>query len=215
MSIPNLLSSNLSNRLRVLSRQEFECKAFLPVKSDCILKIEQGVVRTLTWDEEGRTMTLGFWGKGEIVGQPLSRMKPYQIECLTPVQVSELLSESPYLQDALLVHAWKSEELLSIIHHSCVLKRLWCLLEWLSLQFGQNTPNGRSLNLRLTHQTIAETIGTSRVTVTRLINQLERAGKLQRLCKLEPLRKPQQLERFIGAGSKRWHCDQNLIFLLL
>ncbi len=51
---------------------------------------------------------------------------------------------------------------------------------WLSCQFGQTVPQGKLLNFHLTHQDIAETIGTTRVTVTRLINRLEREGRIVR-----------------------------------
>jgi CRP-like cAMP-binding protein len=115
-----------------------------------------------------------------VVGQPLSRLEPYQVVCLTPVQASQLPLESYFLPQALLIHAWKSEELLSILHQPSVCERLLRLLEWLSRYFGQTIPQGTLLNLRLTHQDIAETISTSRVSVTRLINQLEREGTIVR-----------------------------------
>jgi CRP-like cAMP-binding protein len=137
------------------------------------------MVRSLTWDEEGRITTLGFWGEGDVVGQPLSRMKPYQVECLTTVQVSELLPSS-YLQQALLVHAWKSEELLNVIHQPSVANRLLLLLDWLSHQFGKPVAHGMRLDLRLTHQDLADTIGSARVSVTRLLGQMEREGKIER-----------------------------------
>ena len=48
---------------------------------------------------------------------------------------------------------------------------LFKFLEWLDKRFGEDVENGRLLNLRLTHQDIAETLGTTRVTVTRILNQ--------------------------------------------
>ena len=45
--------------------------------------------------------------------------------------------------------------------------------------FGQPASHGRLIIVRLTHQEIAETIGTSRVTVTRFIKHLEEAGLLR------------------------------------
>jgi CRP-like cAMP-binding protein len=164
----------------VYSQPTFKCKEILPLKPDTLWKIESGVVRSLTWDEEGRTTTLGFWGEGDVVGQPLSRMKPYQVECLTTVQVSELLPGSSYLQQALLVHAWKSGELLSVIHQPSVANRLLLLLEWLSHQFGKPVAQGTRLDLRLTHQVLADTIGSTRVSVTRLLGELEQDRKIQR-----------------------------------
>ncbi|NEQ21593.1 MAG: Crp/Fnr family transcriptional regulator [Microcoleus sp. SIO2G3] len=152
----------------------------MPLEPDTLWKIELGVVRSFTWDEEGRTVTLGFWGKGDVVGHLLSRMKPYQVECLTTVQISELSPENSYLQHALLVHAWRSEELLTIVHQPSIADRLVQLLLWLSNQFGQPVASGTLLELRLTHQDLADTIGSTRVTVTRLLNEMEREGKIER-----------------------------------
>jgi CRP-like cAMP-binding protein len=158
----------------------FKFKNILPLKPDTLWKIESGVVHSFTWDEEGRTMTLGFWGKGDVVGNPLSRMNPYQVECLTTVQISELLPESGYLQKALLVHAWKSEELLKIIHQQSIADRLFHLLLWLAEQVGKPVASGTLLELRLTHQDLADTIGSTRVSVTRLLGQMEREGRIGR-----------------------------------
>jgi len=175
----NLKSSTLlshSSHLYIVpSQPTFKCKDILPLKSDTLWRIESGVVRSFTWDEEGRSTTLGFWGKGDVVGYPLSRMKPYQVECLTTVQISEFPPESSYLQKALLIHVWKSEELLRIIHQPSITDRLLHLLLWLSDQFGKPL-----LELRLTHQDLADTIGSTRVSVTRLLNQMEREGKIER-----------------------------------
>jgi CRP-like cAMP-binding protein len=181
MSLSTSIPSRFSTRLRVVyPQQAFNCKDLMPLRSDCIWKIEQGVVRSLTWDEQGKPITLGFWGKGDVVGQALSRLEPYQVVCLTPVQASQLPLESYFLPQALLIHAWKSEELLSILHQHSIYERLLHFLKWLSRYFGQTIAQGTLLNLRLTHQDIAETIGTTRVTVTRLINQLEQEGRIQR-----------------------------------
>lgn len=181
MPLPNSMASSSLNCLHVLPpKRAFNYRDFLPLNSDRIWKIERGVVRSFTWDEEGKPITLGFWGKGDVVGASLSRLEPYQVICLTPVQASQISPENCSLNRALLVRAWQSEELLSILHRHSVCDRLLRLLKWLSVHFGQTVPQGTLLNLRLTHQDIAETISASRVTVTRLMNQLEREGRIRR-----------------------------------
>lgn len=180
----NLRSSALlshSSCLHIVpSQSTFKCKEILPLEPDTLFKIESGVVRSFTWNQEGRIVTLGFWGKGDVVGHPLSRMKQYQVECLTMVQISEFSLENSYLQHALLVHAWKSEELLTIIHRPSIADRLTHLLLWLSDQFGKPVISGMLLELRLTHQDLADTIGSTRVSVTRLLGQMEQEGKIER-----------------------------------
>lgn len=144
------------------------------------MELENGLIRALTWDEEGLVVTLGFWGAGDIVGQPLSQVRPYQLECLTKVRARELPLERGLTLEAMLLHARQTEALLSIVHRPSVPQRLLRLLRWLAQRFGREVAQGWALQLPLTHQEIAEAIGTSRVTVTRLLNQLEREGKLQR-----------------------------------
>lgn len=59
-----------------------------------------------------------------------------------------------------------------------VLQRLQQLLGWLALKFGRPVEQGRLIQLRLTHQDMADAIGTSRVTVTRMMRELERNGEI-------------------------------------
>lgn len=179
-----LLTSDTSHLRVVHPQQTFKCKDLLPLTLNALWKIEAGVVRSLTWNEQGKVMTLGFWGPGDVVGQPLSCMEPYQVECLTDVWISELLPETSYLQQALLRHAWKSEELVCIIHHPSILDRLLHLLRWLSHQFGKPVMGGILLDLRLTHQDLADTVGSTRVSITRLLKRLEQEGQIERSDKI-------------------------------
>lgn len=66
----------------------FTRRSFLPLKRDSVWLLQTGVVRTLTILEDGTAVTLGLWGKGDIVGKPLSQANPYQIESLTPVEAT-------------------------------------------------------------------------------------------------------------------------------
>ncbi len=180
MSLSTPIPSIFPTSLRlVYPQQRFNYKDSIPLRLGCIWKIEQGVVRSLTWDDDGRIITLGFWGRGDVVGQPLSRIKPYQIVCLTSVQATQLSLNNDSLQE-ILAHVWKSEEFLSILNQHSIYPRLLHLFEWLSHHFGKTVEGGTLINLRLTHQSIAESICTTRVTVTRLINQLKREGKIQK-----------------------------------
>jgi len=65
----------------------------IPHRQDVLWRIERSVVRTVTWSEEGTTIALGYWGPGDIIGYPLSRLAPYQIQCRTSVEMSVLPSD--------------------------------------------------------------------------------------------------------------------------
>ena len=161
---------------RIFSRSEL-----LPPRQDILWRIERGAVRTVTWSEQGTFITLGYWGAGDIVGHPLSRVKPYQIECLTSVEMSILPSGLWYQAlDAMLLHIQQAEELLSIVHRKPVSLRLWQFLIWLSQKFGRDVDQGRLIDLGVTHQEMAEVINTTRVSVTRVLQQFESEGMLLR-----------------------------------
>lgn len=153
----------------------------LTLQSDVLWKIERGVVRTLTWSEDGKPIILGFWGSGDIVGKPLTNLEPYQIECLTSVEVNLLPNNIWYqFMDAAIAHIRLSEELLNIVHCRPVPSRLLQLLDWLARKFGREVEQGKLIELPLTHQALSEAICTTRVTVTRLLKQFEEEGILKR-----------------------------------
>jgi CRP-like cAMP-binding protein len=160
-----------------LTHRTFDHLDLLPLRHDLLWRIERGVVRTKTWNEEGKPITLGYWGSGDIVGQPLSQVNPYEIECLTNVEVTYLPSGRwhQYLE-AILLHTRQTEELLSIIHYEPMKERLLKFLGLLYRKFGRTLDQGQLIDVRLTHQSIAEVVGTTRVTVTRLLKQFEREG---------------------------------------
>jgi CRP-like cAMP-binding protein len=164
-----------------LPQRLFTRREIIPVRNDVLWRIHRGAVRTLTWSEEGTFITLGYWGTGDIIGYPLSTIQPYQIECLTSVEASII---PPHLwhedMNALLSHIQQAEELLSIIHRKPMYLRLWQFLIWLSEKFGRDVEQGKLIDLNITHQEMAEVLNTTRVTITRLLQQYEDEGTLVR-----------------------------------
>jgi len=161
--------------------QLFQRREPLPLVANRIWLIEQGLVRTVTWGEDGHVTTLGLWGRGDVVGQPLSRLSPYSLECLTPVAATALvLGETRYWQDALLDHLQQCETLLKIVRYPSVRRRLLHLLVWLAQRFGHPLAEGQLIDPLLTHQHLSELVGTSRVTITRLLKDLVQDGVVVR-----------------------------------
>lgn len=164
-----------------LTQRIFSRRDSIPHRGDVLWRIERGAVRTLTYSEQGNLITLGYWGTGDLVGYPLSQVKPYQIECLTSVEMSILPSEL-WCQalDSLVSHIQQAEELLSIVHRKPVSLRLWQFLVFLSQKFGRDVEQGRLIDLGITHQEIGEVINTTRVSVTRMLQQFEEERMLLR-----------------------------------
>lgn len=156
--------------------------SLLPLRYDSLWKIDTGVVRTLTLLKDGTSVTLGLWGPGDVVGRVLSKADPYQIECLTPVKVTLLPSSSWHkATEEMILHIQRSGELVEILHCRQTEIALLQILSWLAKRFGQEVEQGQMIDLRLTHEDIATIIGSTRVTVTRLLNVFEKQGIIQRM----------------------------------
>lgn len=164
-----------------LNQRTFSRNDVIGLQPNVLVRIERGVVRTLTWSEEGTATILGYWGVGDVVGQPLSRVQPYQIECVSIVEATYIpVPESVQALDAIFRHVQQTEELLCIVRQANTHDRLLQLLRWLACKFARTVERGKLIDLRLTHQELAEVIGTTRVTVTRLLSQFEQEGIIYR-----------------------------------
>lgn len=192
------LSLSSSSQFHQAILRRFASRSALPLQQHRLWQIEIGVVRTLTWLKDGTTVTLGLWGPGDVVGSVLSTVEPYQIECLTKVEAVVLpFSEAPQVTEVLLTHVRQLEELMVIRSHKKVDVMLINLLSWLAQKFGREVETGHLIDLRLTHQDIAELLGATRVTVTRTLSLLEQQGLICRL----------PLHRIVLQEEDIWHYE--------
>jgi CRP-like cAMP-binding protein len=179
-------------------RKHLKPRSVLPLKPSSLWKIEVGVVRTVTWHEDGTLVTLGVWGAGDIVGQAFSKIEPYQIECLSRVEAIIIpLDECLQMTDVLLSHIQQVEELMVIRSYKTVEIMLIKLLGWLAKKFGRVVKQGHLIDLRLTHQDIADLLNSTRVTITRALTQLEAQGLIHRLS----------LHRIVLKEEQIWHYE--------
>ena len=156
------------------------------------------MVRTITWLEDGTIAATGLWGPGDLVGKALSKVEPYQIECLTTVEVSLLPVNRLYEEtEALISHLQQSEAFSLIRSYRKIDAMVLKLLSWLAKKFGREVETGHLIDLRLTHQDLAEMLGTTRVTITRTLSQFEQQGLIDRL----PLR------RIVLKEGDLWHYE--------
>lgn len=160
---------------RVFQRRE------LISQENILWRIQRGTVRAMTWDDNGDCTTLGYWGMGDIIGYPMTRVYPYHLECLTYVEVVSVPVETLHKNlDGLLSHIQYTEQLMSIVSCKQASARIWQFLVWLSDRFGRDMEKGRLIDMHITHQEIADVLNITRVTVTRFLQEFENEGKLQR-----------------------------------
>ncbi len=142
-------------------------------------RIREGLVRGLTWDEEGEAIALGLWGPGDIISSRLSSLNPFELETLSQTVIEAVDPQDLDLTTVLGQHFQATEQLLSITRTRLSEIRFSRLLEWLGRRFGIASQQGYLVDLDriyLTHQTLGELTGSTRVTITRLLNAFERQG---------------------------------------
>ena len=191
-------SSSLPNPIDRGIYHRFQRRATFPIGTYNVWKIEVGIVRTLTWLEDGSIVTLGLWGQGDLVGQALSKMDPYTIECLTAVEVISFAWEDGHQLTENLLNQIQQFEELSIIRSSKKLDiALIKFLSWLAKKFGRQIEIGYLIDFKLTHQDLAEILGVTRVSITRSLKQLEEQGIIERLS----------LSRILVREEEVWYYE--------
>jgi CRP-like cAMP-binding protein len=177
LSVPTTSPKVLHLANHGLKIHQFKRYEYIPSRSDVLLRIRMGIVRAMTWDEDGNQIILGLWSAGDIIGSIMSSLEPYQIQCLNDVEV-EVLPSILWEQasSAIIAHCHQTQHLLSISHCRTLEIKLKKFLIWLSEKFGKPCDRGVLIDLKLTHQDIADTIGSTRVTMTRALNQLRIEG---------------------------------------
>ncbi len=158
----------------------------IPLHQDEWVLVCRGVVQLSTFYPNGNEALIGFAGPSMPFGSPLTALDPYQATAMTDVDVLRLpVAEVEANQDLarglnrqLIRRLRQTEALLALSGRRRVEDRLQQLLALLAMELGTSTPEGMRLNVRLTHQNLANAIGTTRVTITRLLNRFREEGWL-------------------------------------
>jgi len=159
----------------------FQPRDPLPSRLDALWLINRGVVKVMTWDEEGEIVILGYWGENDVVGRPLSQIQPYEMQCCTSVEATCLpLERGSSLSSALCRHVQQTEHWLCSLRRDRPMLRFLKTLIQLSQKFGRPAETGQRIDIRFTHRELAEMVGMTRVSITRLINEFEQQGLISR-----------------------------------
>lgn len=146
----------------------------------------RGIVQLSTLFPSGDEAVLGLVYPEMPFGLPLTRLDPYEAIALSDTVLMKLnhgeLESSPLLAQGVLQQLSRrlqqTEALLAMVSQRRVCDRLQQLLLMLNQEVGQVTPEGMRLEVRLTHQQLANLLGTTRVTITRLLGCLRQEGWL-------------------------------------
>ncbi|MEQ9548474.1 MAG: Crp/Fnr family transcriptional regulator [Coleofasciculus sp. G3-WIS-01] len=158
----------------------------IPIIAQGVWQVSLGVVQLSTLCQNGEEVWLGWAEPSMFFGRWFSLLSAYQAIALSDVHLIcfslEEINASPRLAQVILpqvIHRIRqSEALLAIAGQRRVEDRLQHLLLLMQQEMGHPVPEGTRLKIRMTHQNLANAIGTTRVTVTRLLNKLKNQGKI-------------------------------------
>jgi CRP/FNR family transcriptional regulator, cyclic AMP receptor protein len=173
--------------------------------ADAVYILRRGMVKLSSLSDKGRETILHILKPDQVFGELLlsEQQRAFTAVALEDSLVAiiskesfvELLSTVPAI--ALTFIRLLSKRLASVerdlaeFGHTWSYHRLARVLLQLAENYGKEVPNGTLINIRLTHEDLANLIGTSRETVTTQLNRFTRMGLLKR-----------DARRFIVAKSK-------------
>jgi CRP-like cAMP-binding protein len=171
-----------SDRQRIQEPRRVESYAsgeVIWIEPDKVWVVCRGIVQLGVLHTSGDEVIVGLASPSMPFGGPLSILGAYNARALTAVELLcfsfQEIQESPGIAQELFPHLVRrlrqTEAILAISSHRRIEDRLRHLLLLLKQEIGQPTPAGIRLTIKLTHQQLANAIGTSRVTITRLLGK--------------------------------------------
>lgn len=159
-------------------------------KAQSIYFIEKGRVRLSRSTGEGKSVLLALFGPGDLIGEAIWEKGTYESTAETLEDsrfyeigeevFQELLTTSPEFASRIIeimgARLKQAEGRIEDLVFRQVPSRVARLLLTLSETYGKVTTNGIRVDFRLTHQDVAELVGSSRVTVTQVLNRFKQSG---------------------------------------
>jgi len=158
----------------------------IPLLRNHLWLVVRGMVKLGCVTIHGDEVLLGLAGPNELFGDSLSGPEAYEattlcecdLLCLSHAELDKQPTLAPALVKAISQRQRQSQAMLALMGLRRVEDRVRGFLELLALDYGVPCSQGLRLTPKLTHQEIASALGTTRVTVTRIIGQLKDMGWL-------------------------------------
>jgi CRP-like cAMP-binding protein len=159
----------------------------IPLLQQDILIVQQGIVQISTFDADGNVVLLALASASMPFGLPLTFIDPYFATALTNVslmrftvaEIDQHVALNRLVLRGIDRRLQQSEAIQLILGNRHIQERLHQFLLLLSREIGEPVADGIRLTARLTHQHLASTIGTTRVTVTRTLSRMQDSGLIR------------------------------------
>lgn len=157
--------------------------------------IKSGIVRQYFLDIEGREKTVLMLKTGDIFGEitmiqgdsDMVISEAYTgsvVNVISKREFFDFLSDNPSMNHQIMTHLTSKIRILMFQlydnNYFNMKTKLFNLLYRLSIQQGKQLGSDRIIDIELTHEILASMIGSTRSTVTRLLNELETENYIKR-----------------------------------
>ena len=164
-------------RVKELPLQQYGRGDEISTSDSDIWQVYRGVVQLSKIRSNGTEIVLGWVTANSTFSNNLDRCALYRAVALSDVYVKQYSPQDVIGHPSLARQFFsqfsdrliKSQQLLSIVAIKSVEERLKQLLLMLKQEMGQPVTEGVRLQVRFTHQHLAEVLNTTRVTVTRIL----------------------------------------------
>lgn len=161
--------------------------------SDSVYLIKQGHVKLFLTSETGRKLTLSLLGQEELFGEEAlageesrgltaEALEDSSICVMEKGEFLNLISGKPQLS-LKMMEFWgqrlrQIQDKLEDLLFKNTEARLSCILLELTEEYGKRKGEGIEIDFRITHQELADLVGSARESVTTVLNRFEREGIL-------------------------------------
>lgn len=158
----------------------------IPLYPNTIWQIDRGILQLRTQNDQGDITVLGWLQAGGFWGKFMTQLETVEaiafadttLQNYAAAQVHESLDLQQCMLRQTLQRLHQSEYLLAIAGLKRIESRLVSLLFFLKQEMGNNKGDMTLIRYRFTHKNLADAIGTTRVTVTRLFKEFQTQGWL-------------------------------------
>ena len=185
-NIYNVYLGDLENSFKQRDLVHFTKGNFIPCLRDHVWIVVRGLVNLSCLNEQGEDVLIALIGPSEPFGEPMTDLDLVEpkaltdcdLLCLSMQEVIEKPNLTLSMMKALIRRNQQSEAIISILGLRGVENRVQSFLELIAKDYGHPCTQGIKLNLRLRHQDIANALGTTRVTITKVLGCLKEKGWL-------------------------------------
>lgn len=162
----------------------YKKRRYIPMGEPGFWQVYRGVVQLSKITNEGNEIILGWITANNYFGNFISNKNNYQAQSLSDTYVRWYsfldIAKSPELTRILITQLSqrliRTQQLLTIIRLTKIEERLWQVLLILKEEMGQSVTNGTRLTIHFTHKNLAYIVGTTRVTVTKILGKFQQKG---------------------------------------